>query len=91
MIGGKGMKHFLAFVVTVIASLSIASFGFAAGLDKCEKCHKGDKAPDKMIAKAKIGTTADLMKALKEGPKNGMHKSLKDDDIKGAAGALQLK
>ena len=48
------MKNFLAFVVTVIVSLSIASFGFAAGLDKCEKCHMDDKAPDKMIAKAKI-------------------------------------
>lgn len=85
------MKTFLALVVTVIVSLSIASFGFAAGLDKCEKCHKGDKAPDKMIAKAKIGTAADLMKALKEGPKKGMHKSLTDDDINGAAGALELK
>jgi len=61
------MKKCLALLVTVIVSLSIASFGFAAGLDKCEKCHKGDKAPDKMIAKAKIGTAADLMKALKEG------------------------
>jgi hypothetical protein len=85
------MKTFLAFVVTVIVSLSITSFGFAAGLDKCEKCHKGDKAPDKMIAKAKIGTAADLMKALKEGPKNSMHKSLTDNDINGAAGALELK
>jgi len=75
----------------VIVSLSIASFGFTAGLDNCQKCHKSDKAPDKMIAKAKIGTAADLMKALKEGPKNGMHKSLKDDDINGAAGALGLK
>ena len=31
------------------------------------------------------------MKALKEGPKKGMHKSLTDDDINGAAGALELK
>jgi hypothetical protein len=85
------MKKCLALLVTVIVSLSIASFGLAAGLDKCEKCHKGDKAPDKMIAKAKIGTAADLMKALKEGPKKGMHKSLTEDDINGAAGALELK
>ncbi len=85
------MKTFLAYVITAIVVLSVASFGFAAGLDKCGKCHKGDKAPDKMIAKAKIGTAADLMKALKEGPKKGMHKSLTDDDINGAAGALELK
>ncbi len=44
-----------------------------------------------MIAKAKIGTAADLMKALKEGPKKGMHKSLAEDDINGATGALELK
>ena len=85
------MKKCLAYLVAVIVSLSMASFGFAAGLDKCETCHKGDKAPDKMIAKAKIGTAADLMKALKEGPKKGMPKSLAEDDIKGEAGALELK
>ena len=85
------MKKILTIGVAVIFSLGIASFGFAAGIDKCEKCHKGDKAPDKMIAKAKISTAADLMKALKEGPKKSMHKSLTDDDINGAAVALKLK
>ncbi len=37
------MKKCLAYLVAVIVSLSMASFGFAAGLDKCEKCHKGIK------------------------------------------------
>jgi hypothetical protein len=85
------MKKVLAIVVAVIFILGLASFGFAAGLEKCEKCHKGDKAPDKMIAKANIATAADLMKALREGPKKGMHKPLTDEDINGAAAALGLK
>jgi hypothetical protein len=85
------MKKVLTIVVAVIFVLGLASFGFAAGLEKCEKCHKGDKAPDKMIASAKIATAADLMKALKDGPKKGMHKSLADEDISGAAAALALK
>lgn len=85
------MKKILAIVVAVIFVLGLASFGFAAGLEKCEKCHKGEKSVDKMVAKAKIATAADLSKALKEGPKKGMHKSLTDADLKGAAAALKLK
>jgi hypothetical protein len=85
------MKRVLATVVAVIFLLGLTSFGFAAGLEKCEKCHKGDKAPDKMIAKAKIATAADLVKTLREGPKQGMHKPLTDEDINGAAAALGLK
>ena len=87
----KEMKKVLAIVVAVIFVLGLASFGFAAGLEKCDKCHKGEKAPDKMVEKGKIASAADLMKALKEGPKKAMHKSLSDDDIKGAAAALKLK
>jgi len=85
------MKKVLAVMVTVIFVLGLASFGFAAGLEKCEKCHKGDKSVDKMVAKAKIATAADLTKALKEGPKKAMHKALTDEDLKGAAAALKLK
>ena len=85
------MKKVLTIVVTVIFVLGLVSFGFAAGLDKCEKCHKGEKSVDKMVAKAKIATAADLTKALKEGPKKGMHKALTDDDLKTAAAALKLK
>jgi hypothetical protein len=72
-------------------TIVVASFGFTAGLEKCEKCHKGEKSVDKEIAKAKIATAADLTKALKEGPKKGMHKALTDDDLKAAAKALKLK
>jgi hypothetical protein len=85
------MKKILAIVVIIIFVLGLASFGFAAGLEKCEKCHKGEKSVDKEIAKGKIATTADLTKALKEGPKKSMHKALTDDDIKAAATALKLK
>jgi len=85
------MKKVLTIVVSVIFVLGVASFGFAAGIEPCEKCHKGEKAPDKMIVKAKIATAADLTKALKEGPKKGMHGKLSDDDIKSAAAALKLK
>ena len=85
------MKKILVLVVAVFFVVGLASFGFAAGLEKCDKCHKGDKTPDKMIEKAKIASAADLMKALKEGPKSAMHKALTDEDISGAAAALNLK
>ena len=85
------MKKVLAVVVAVIFVLGLASFGFAAGLEKCDKCHKGEKTVDKMVAKAKIATAADLTKALKEGPKKAMHAKLTDDDLKAAATALKLK
>ena len=85
------MKKVLAVVVAVIFVLGLASFGFAAGLEKCEKCHKGEKTVDKMVAMAKIATAADLTKTLRECPKNAMHKPLTDDDLKGAAEALKLK
>jgi hypothetical protein len=85
------MKKVIAIVVAIIFVLGLASFGFAAGLEKCEKCHKGEKSVDKVVAKAKIATAADLTKALKEGPKKGMHKALKDEDLKAAAAALKLK
>ena len=83
------MKKILAIVVAIIFVLGLASIGFAAGLEKCEKCHKGEKAPDK-IAKAKIATAADLTKILRDGPKKGIHKPLTDDDLKAAAAALNL-
>jgi hypothetical protein len=85
------MKKVFTIVVAIIFILGLASFGFAAGLEKCDKCHKGEKSVDKMVAKAKIATAADLTKALKEGPKKGMHKALTDDDLKAAAKALKLK
>jgi len=85
------MKKVLALVVAVIFALGVASIGFAAGLEPCEKCHKGEKTVDKMVAKGKIATAADLSKALKEGPKKAMHGKLTDDDIKAAAAALKLK
>ncbi len=85
------MKRVFTIVVAIIFVLGLASFGFAAGLEKCDKCHKGEKSVDKMVAKGKITTAAALTKALKEGPKKGMHKSLTDDDLKAAAAALKLK
>jgi len=84
------MKKLLAIVVAVIFVLGLASFGFA-GTEKCDKCHQGERAVDKMIAKKKITTAADLTKTLREGPKAGMHKKLSDDEIKSAAEALKLK
>ncbi len=85
------MKKIVTIVVAVIFVLGLASFGFAAGIEKCEKCHKGDKTVDKMIERAKVVTAADLTKTLRDGPKKGMHKPLTDEDLKGAAAALKLK
>ena len=85
------MKKVFTLVVAIIFVLGLASFGFAAGLEKCDKCHKGEKSVDKMVTKAKIATAADLTKTLREGPKKGMHKALTADDLKTAAQALKLK
>ncbi len=85
------MKKVVAMVIAIIFVMGLASFGFAAGLEKCDKCHKGEKAVDKIVEKKKIATAADLKKALREGPKAGLHKSLTDDDLKAATAALKLK
>jgi hypothetical protein len=85
------MKKIVTIVVAMIFVLGLASFGFAAGIEKCEKCHKGDKTVDKMIVKAGVVTAADLTKTLRDGKKAGMHKPLTDEDLKGAAAALNLK
>lgn len=84
------MKKVIAIIVAVIFVLGLASFGFAAEL-KCVKCHKGEKTIDKMVARAKVTTAADLLKVLREGPKKAMHKSLADADIQAAADELKLK
>ena len=85
------MKKIFTIVVTIIFVFGLASFCFASGLEKCEKCHKGDKSVGKMIARAKIVTAADLTKTLREGPKKAIHKPLTDAEIKAAAAALKLK
>lgn len=85
------MKKILVIVAAFIFVFGLASFGFAAGIEKCEKCHKGERTVDKMVERNKIATAADLMKTLREGPKAGLHKLLTDEDISGAAEVLKLK
>lgn len=58
--------------------------------NKCAKCHKDGKALDKIVEKKKIKTAAELMKAVKEGPKAKIHAKMTDDDIKAAAKELKL-
>jgi len=84
------MKRMLTLMLTVIFMLGFAGLGFA-GTDKCDKCHKGEKSIEKMVVRAKIVTDVDLTKALRNGPKAGMHKSLTQDDINEAATVLKLK
>jgi hypothetical protein len=84
------MKRIITLMLTVILMLGLAGLGFA-GVEKCDKCHKGEKTIDKMVVKAKIVTAEDLTKALRQGPKAGMHKALGDEDIAAAATALKLK
>lgn len=68
----------------------MSTLGFA-GVEKCAKCHKGEKTIEKMVEKKGITTAADLTKALREGPKAGMHKVATDADIKAAVDELKLK
>jgi hypothetical protein len=85
------MKIVLIIVVAIILLVGLAPFGSAVVLEKCDRCHKGKKAVERIIARAKIVTAADLNKTLKEGPKKGIHKLLTDADLKTVAAALNLK
>jgi hypothetical protein len=85
------MKGIVAMVMAVIFVTGLASFSFAAGLEKCVMCHKGEKSVEKIVEKSKIVTAADLKKAVREGQTAGVHKSLTDEDLKEAAAALKLK
>ncbi len=90
------MKKFISIVVAFLFVLGIASIGLTAekapakAESKCAKCHKGEKALDKIVAKKNIKTAADLTKAVKEGPKAKIHAKMTDDDIKAAAKDLKL-
>jgi len=83
------MKKIVAVVIAIVFVLGVASFGLAAD-SKCASCHKGDKALDKIVVKKNIKTTAELLKAVKEGPTAKMHAKFSDDDIKAEAKALKL-
>ncbi len=83
------IRKLTAIVVALLFVVGIASIGLAAE-SKCAPCHKGDKALDKIVAKAKIKTVAEFMKAVKEGPKAKIHAKMTDDDIKAAAKELKL-
>lgn len=87
------MKKVIAIVVALMFVLSMSSLGFAAekASAKCEKCHKGDKALDKIAAAKKIGTADDLVKAVKASPKAKLHEKFSDDDIKAVAKEINLK
>jgi len=85
------MKRLIALVVTVIFVLGFAALGFAADVDKCGSCHKGEKALDKIVASKKITKCDDLMKAVKEGKAAKMHEKLTADDYKAACKGLKLQ
>ncbi len=77
------MKKIVAIFAAVIFALGMVSMAFA-GTEKCDKCHKGDKAVDKIVAAKKIADGDALVKAVRTSPKAGLHKSLADDDLKAA-------
>lgn len=89
------MKKLLALVVSALFLLGLTSLAFTAEKEKasakCAKCHKDDKGLDKIVAKKNIKSSADLMKAVKEGPTAKMHAKFTDDDIKATAEELKLK
>ncbi|MBA4349453.1 MAG: hypothetical protein C0415_05635 [Thermodesulfovibrio sp.] len=92
------MKKLIAIVVAVIFVLGFASMTFAAekaagkALDKCVKCHKGEKALDKVVAAKKYDSADALVKAVKANQKGAKaHAKHTDDDLKAAAKELKLK
>ncbi|HMK43313.1 MAG TPA: hypothetical protein VK445_04190 [Dissulfurispiraceae bacterium] len=76
------MKKIVAVVVAIIFALGMVTMAFAAS-EKCDKCHKGDKAIDKIVADKKLNAD-NIVNTLRNSPKAGLHKSLTDDDIKAA-------
>ncbi len=84
------MKRLTSIIVALLFILGVASIGLATEANKCAGCHKGDKALEKIAEKKKIKTVAELMKAVKEGPKAKLHAKMTDDDIKAAAKGLKL-
>ncbi len=86
------MKRIIALIVALVFVLGVASLTFAApALDKCNKCHKGEKSLEKVVAAKKIETTDALIKAVKASPKAELHKKFTDDDYKAVAKELKLK
>jgi hypothetical protein len=84
------MRRIVALMTVAVFMFGMATLGFA-GVEQCEKCHKGGKTIDKMVEKKKIATADDLKKALREGKRAGMHKTVTDEDIAAAAAVLKLK
>jgi len=84
------MKKIIVLVTLMVFMFGMTAIGFAA-TSKCDGCHKGDKALDKIVKAKKIATAADLKNAVRTGPKASMHKAMKDADIAAEAKALKLK
>lgn len=89
------MKRLISIIIGLLFILGVASIGFTAETagkaeNKCAKCHKNEKAMDKVIAKNKLKTVAELIEAVKKGPKAKLHKKFTEDDIKAAANDLKL-
>lgn len=81
------MKKVIAVVVALIFALGAVSFAFA--YEKCDKCHKGDKALDKVAAAKKLTTAEDIKKAVMASPKAKMHEKFTDEDYQAAAKGLK--
>jgi len=86
------MKRVIALIVALVFVLGVASLTFASSaMDKCTKCHKGEKSLEKAVAAKKIETTDAFIKAIKASPKAKLHEKFTDEDYKAVAKELKLK
>ncbi|HSW62866.1 MAG TPA: hypothetical protein VLH56_06115 [Dissulfurispiraceae bacterium] len=80
-------------LVSVVALFTVCAFGLSAQAgvidDKCVKCHKAEKAVDKIAAKGNIKDGEGMLKAVRGGSKAGLHKNLTDEEIKASAAELK--
>jgi hypothetical protein len=83
------MKKIVVLMTVVVFMFGMTAFTFAA--EKCDKCHKGEKAVAKIVKAKKIATGEDLAKILRTGPKASLHKSMSDADIAAEVKVLKLK
>jgi uncharacterized protein YxeA len=92
------MKKVIVLIVALIFAFSVIAIAAEApkkadtAITKCEKCHKGEKALDKVTAAKKITTADGMIKGIAANEKGKkMHAKFTDDDYKAVAKELKLK
>lgn len=77
---------YLIFILSMLLILSGNAFAL-----KCDKCHKEDKALNKIIQERGIKSKDELYNILRNGKMSKIHKNIKDEEITEASKLMELK